>query len=180
MVNAKQISSSYTHEFSSTGFHWYGATGLAGHANGVYGWGITNINGICPVFKIPNNWDGADIKLRLRWASDSSPVIAEGETVIFDYSYRCLDWGTDHTDNGTRAIVTSSTYTGGAGENGRAAHQEDLTLPYDDGDQPLFAGGIITGGLIWNEAATYPEYTIVCPSFVVGLTTETKNIYLGG
>jgi hypothetical protein len=93
-----------------------------------------------PKIIIPLDWDGAsDLTVSIYWTAESGDAIADGETVKWDVSYRCLDWGTDTADNGTAVDITETYTQSGAGTD-KATFVSEITIDYDDTDQPVTAG----------------------------------------
>lgn len=91
------------------------------------------------VIEIPPDWNAvSDMTLVVHWFSTSGDIIANGETVKWDASYRSIAEG-EAVDNGT-VVVATGTFTGGASEIDKEHYQTPLTIVYSGGNQPLVAG----------------------------------------
>jgi hypothetical protein len=89
---------------------------------------------------IPLDWDGAsDLTVSIYWTAESGDPLTDTETVKWDISYRCLDWGTDVADNGTAVDITETYTQSGAGTD-KATFVSEITIDYDNINQPVTAG----------------------------------------
>jgi len=97
-------------------------------------------------FEIPSSWDGtSDLKLKVYWVAESGDAPLLNETVKWDFEYRSLVWGTEDADNGT-AVTATATYTETADPgDDQDTHTTEITLDFDDANQPLTAGDVIIG-----------------------------------
>lgn len=86
--------------------------------------------------EVPNDWDGiSDMALVVHWHSADGDIIANGETVKFDISYRSTSEG-EAVDNGTVVAITA-TFTGGASEIDKQHYETSITIDFDNVNQPL-------------------------------------------
>jgi hypothetical protein len=96
-------------------------------------------------WEVPDCWVGAEnIALKVYWTNQSGDALLDTETVKWDFEYRVLAFGTDTTTTGTAATATSTYTQSGAGTDGDT-HVNALTLVYNDANQPLVAGEVVTG-----------------------------------
>lgn len=87
-------------------------------------------------FEVPSDWNGSsDMALVVHWYSTSGDVIADGETVKWDITYRSIAEG-EAVDNGT-AVTATTTFTGGASEIDKQHYETSITIDFDDANQPL-------------------------------------------
>jgi len=90
-------------------------------------------------FKIPTDWDGiSNIMLKICWYPESGDALLLNETCKFDISYNSVAL-TETVDNGAeKAETVTYTEAGNPGTDKLHIHS-NITLAYDDGDQPLTA-----------------------------------------
>ncbi len=89
--------------------------------------------------EIPSEWNGiSNMTVIVCWVPTSGDAVAENETVKWDVTYRSIAEG-EAVDNGTQTIATA-TFTGGVGETDKEHYMTDITIVYNDGNQPLTAG----------------------------------------
>jgi len=107
--------------------------------------------------EIPDCYTGdADLYLEIYWAAEAGDAIADGETVKWDCDYRSVDWGSDATDNGTAVSVTATYTQSGAGTDS-ATHKTEVTIDYDNANQPVAAGD--TFGFVCNRDTATDTYS---------------------
>ena len=109
-------------------------------------------------YEVPDEWIGTtDIMLKVYWTFEDGDVPQLNETVKWDISYRSIVWGTEDTDNGTVATGTV-TYTEGSdpGDDKNTVESE-ITLPYDDANQPLTAGDLLV--ILFDRDVTGDSYS---------------------
>lgn len=113
-------------------------------------------------FEMRNDWNGtSDLEMGVYWYSESGDALADGETVQWDMTYRCIDEGEPY-DNGTATTVSVVHTQSGAGTD-KEQYRTDATWDYDDADQPLSAGDIVGIEIDLNEGATsYSGDPILC------------------
>jgi hypothetical protein len=91
------------------------------------------------VNEVPEEWDGiSDMTLEIHWYPTAGDIVANGETVKWDVTYRSIAEG-EPVDNGT-AVTITATFTGGASETDKEHYETTLTIDYDDVNQPLTVG----------------------------------------
>ena len=97
-------------------------------------------------FEVPSSWDGtSDLKLKVYWVAESGDVPQLNETVKWDFEYRSIIFGTEDADNGTSVTATTTyTETADPGDD-QDTHVTEITLDFDDVNQPLTAGDTIIG-----------------------------------
>ncbi len=89
--------------------------------------------------EVPADWNGtSNMTLVIHWHSASGDVIANGETVKWDGTYRSIASG-EAVDNGT-AVTATATFTGGASETDKEHYETSITIVYTGGNQPLAVG----------------------------------------
>jgi hypothetical protein len=89
-------------------------------------------------WNIAEDWDGvSDMIFHIHYATQSGDVIAEGETVKFDCTYRSRKTHDGEAYDGGSAVSITSTYTqSGAGIDKHFQYVE-FTIVYNHADQPL-------------------------------------------
>lgn len=95
--------------------------------------------------RVPSDWDGAsDLVLKLRWTNTAATAIALDETVTWSLAWRSKA-ATEVYDAGT-AGAASVTYTETGDPTGtdKATLESSLVIDYDDEDQPLAAGDLLS------------------------------------
>jgi hypothetical protein len=94
--------------------------------------------------RVPSDWDGAsDLALKVAWCNQPSTAIANGETVEWNGNWRSKAEA-EAADAGT-AGAAATTYTEAADPGtDKEIHVTSLTIDYDDGDQPLAAGDLLS------------------------------------
>lgn len=92
-------------------------------------------------FAVPEDWDAAsDITLKWAWCNESGTAIADTETVIWQFSLRSKVDG-EAIDGGT-AQTGSTTYTQSGAGTDKEMHVSDITLDYDNSNNPIAAGDV--------------------------------------
>jgi hypothetical protein len=105
-------------------------------------------------------WDGVnDVVLVVGFTNTEGDVIADGETVVFDYEYRTLSPG-DSASAGTAKVITMTYTQSGAGT---ACESIILTQTIDrnDGTWPYTYGDSIQGFINWDASSTYSGEPVV-------------------
>jgi len=107
-------------------------------------------------FEMPDCWDGTtDPILKTYWFADHGDAVQKDETVIFDYDWRSLDWGTEDVDNGTaEADTVTWTETQDPADDDET-YEHEMTLTAATGDQTIVAGDVITGLFTLDSSSTY-------------------------
>jgi len=146
-----------------------------------YGWGFTADADACAMFfRVPDDWDGTDLKLRLYWCPEDGVQIGKSETVIFYFDYRSIVWETETTDNGTAVSATTTYQDPGSGDQeSNDTHVMDITIDEDHGDQPITIGDIIIGR-VWCDKTnqTYSgEPMVALWAWVYNKTSITSGVY---
>lgn len=89
--------------------------------------------------EIPSDWNGtSNITLVVHWYSTDGDIIANGETVKWDATYRSIAAG-EAVDNGT-AVTATATFTGGGSETDKEHYETSITIVFTGGNQPLAVG----------------------------------------
>ena len=89
--------------------------------------------------EIPDEWNGSsNMTLVVCWYPTAGDAVAENETVKWDATYRSVAVG-QAVDFGTQTVATV-TFTGGASETDKEHYMTEITIVYNDGNQPLTAG----------------------------------------
>ena len=89
--------------------------------------------------EVPSDWNGiSDMTLVVHWYPTSGDIIANGEIVKWDLTYRSIAEG-EAVDNGT-AVVATTTFTGGASEVDKEHYETSITIDFDNANQPLAVG----------------------------------------
>lgn len=92
--------------------------------------------------EVPSEWDGAsNMTLVVHWIPADGDLVAQGETVKWDATYRSIADG-QAIDAGT-VVVATTTFTGGASETDKEAYSTSITIAYTGGNQPLAIGDIL-------------------------------------
>ena len=92
--------------------------------------------------EVPSEWDGvSNMTLVVCWVPTDGDAVANNETVKWDATYRSIAVG-EAVDNGS-ATVATATFTGGVSETDKEHYMTDVTIVFNDGDQPLTAGDTI-------------------------------------
>lgn len=106
--------------------------------------------------EVPDSWDGAsDMTLEVDWFAESGDVLADGETVVFDITFRSLMVG-EAFDNGTVATSTGTYTQSGAGTD-KEHITTSVTIDYDNANQPLMTGDML--GVKFNRDVTADNYS---------------------
>lgn len=88
---------------------------------------------------IPQDWNGiSDIILKTSFCGTAGDAIADGETVKLDISYNSVAQN-EAVDNGTEATATITYTQSGAGTD-KQMIIVNITIPYNDANQPITAG----------------------------------------
>ena len=113
-------------------------------------------------FEVPNCWDGTtDLGLKVYWFQTSGDALQLNETVIWDFDWRSLNWGTEHVDNGTaEADTVTWTETANPADDD-ATYEHSMTLVAGSGDQTITAGDVISGIFTRDSADTYTGDAVV-------------------
>jgi hypothetical protein len=107
-------------------------------------------------YEVPDEWDGAsDIKVKVYWEAESGDAVAAGETVTWLLDYNSIAWGTEVYDNGTEASATVTYTQAGGGDADKQTYESEMTLPYNDADQPIAAGDLIVVRVERNSSDSY-------------------------
>jgi hypothetical protein len=112
---------------------------------------------------LPADWVGSEnVTLRPCWHAESGDQIAQGETVKWNVSYHATVPG-EAVDNGTTATATA-TYTEASNPGvDKESIFTDITLAYDNGNQPLVADDCIRMAFLRDvDTDTYSGDAIVC------------------
>ena len=105
---------------------------------------------------IPQDWDGAsDLTFKTSFCGTSGDAIADTETVKFDISYNSVAEG-EAVDNGTEKTATVTYTQSGAGTD-KEMIIVNITIDYDDGDQPITAGDALF--IKFNRDVTTDTYS---------------------
>ena len=105
---------------------------------------------------IPQDWDGAsDLTFKTSFCGTSGDAIADTETVKFDISYNSVAEG-EAVDNGTEKTATATYTQSGAGTD-KEMIIVNITIDYDDGDQPITAGDALF--IKFNRDVTTDTYS---------------------
>ncbi len=92
--------------------------------------------------EVPSEWDGvSNMTLIVCWYPSSGDAVANNETVKWDLTYRSVAEG-EAVDNGTQTVATA-TFVGGVGETDKEHYMTDITIVYNDGNQPLTIGDTV-------------------------------------
>ncbi len=105
----------------------------------VHGW-LFDATGekMCLVAKVPANWNGAsDLKLRLTCVLNAAET--NGDDIEWSGNLVAVTTGTDAVSKTSTATAASATDIGTASSEG-SEHECDLTIDYDDADNPVTAG----------------------------------------
>jgi hypothetical protein len=107
-------------------------------------------------FRVPADWNtSSDMTLELIWSSEDTDAIADTEIVVFDLNYVCKAEGEDVT-TGT-AVSTGVTYTQSEAGTNAEQMRSDITLDYDNANQPIAAGDYIH--MMLNRDTTTDTYS---------------------
>ena len=124
-------------------------------------------------YEIPADWDGAsDMAFELHWYPTAGDVIANGETVKWDATYRSIAAG-EAVDNGT-VVSTTSTFTGGASETDKEHYETSITIDYDNVNQPLTAGDDL--GIQFDRDVTTDTYSGAGIVYRIDLTYTSNTL----
>lgn len=86
--------------------------------------------------EVPPEWDEiSDMQINAWWYSTAGDIVANGEVVKWDITYRSIAVG-EAVDNGN-AVTVSDSLVGGAAETDKELYVTSITINYDDSDQPL-------------------------------------------
>jgi hypothetical protein len=128
------------------------------------GWGLDAVGEeLFFALTVPDSWDGAsDIKVLVYWVNQSGDALVAGETVIFDYDYRVVDLQSDtnHAKSGTEATATATHTATGTPADGRV-ERTDISLAYNDVNQPYTYNQALGGNLHINASQTYTGKVII-------------------
>jgi hypothetical protein len=129
--------------------------------------------------EIPDCWDGvSDLTLKVYWFVTHGDAIQNGETVIWDYDWRSVVWGTEDVDQGTVESDTD-TYTEAADPgDDDDTHISTMTLVYNAGNQTIAAGDTLIGALTRDAADTYSGEAIFKHAEVTVNQTSVKCDHL--
>ena len=106
--------------------------------------------------EVPEDWDGSsDMALKIYWHPEDGDAPADTETVKWDATYRSIDEG-EAVDNGTAVDITGTYTQSGAGTD-KELIETEITIDYDDTDQPLAVGDLI--GFVFNRDVTTDTYS---------------------
>jgi len=127
-------------------------------------------------YEVQEDWDGSsDMVLKIYWSPTNGDVIANGETVKFDASYRSIAEG-EAIDNGTAVDITETYTQSGAGTDKEYIITE-ITIDYDNGNQPLTKGDIV--GIVFNRDVTTDTYSgdAIVSQWEIDFTSVTLSVH---
>ena len=105
---------------------------------------------------IPSDWNGlSDLILKTSFCGTAGDAIADGETVKFDISYNSIA-ANEAVDSGTEKAATTTYTQSGAGTD-KEMIIEDITIDYDNADQPITAGDALF--IKFNRDVSTDTYT---------------------
>ena len=124
-------------------------------------------------FEIPADWDGvSDMAFELHWYPTAGDVIANGETVKWDATYRSIAAG-EAVDNGTVVSITA-TFTGGASEIDKEDYETVITIDYDNVNQPLAVNDDL--GIQFDRDVTTDTYSGAGIVYRIDLTYTSNTL----
>lgn len=106
--------------------------------------------------EVPEDWDGiSDMTLKIYYFTTNGDPVQDGETIKIDVDYRSIAEG-EAIDNGNAVSITN-TYTATGAQTDKEMFEQEITIDFDHGDQPLTAGDII--GFLFNRDVDTDTYT---------------------
>jgi len=106
-------------------------------------------------FEVPGDWVGtSNMELKVYWVPEAGVAMSNTETVKWDISYHSTAEG-EAIDNGTQKDTTATYTQSGAGTD-KELIETELILKYDDANQPLTKGDIVT--IVFNRDMTADSY----------------------